>query len=118
DGGHNDSAGEVLAAWAAQRRQPLDLVFGMLTTKEPREFLAPLPPHVGRLRAVSIPAEEASLPAGDAAGAARDVGIADAAPAGDPAAALDDLIRSAEGPRTVLICGSLYLAGSVLAENG
>jgi len=123
DGGHNDSAGEVLAAQAAAwARQgvalPLDLVFGMLASKEPQEFLAPLTPFVRRVRTVAIPGEEASLGAADAAAAARACGIADAEPAVDVASALGALTAAADGPSRALICGSLYLAGSVLAENG
>ncbi|HEY0837193.1 MAG TPA: bifunctional folylpolyglutamate synthase/dihydrofolate synthase, partial [Azospirillum sp.] len=123
DGGHNDSAGEVLAAqaaaWARQGPAlPLDLVFGMLASKEPREFLAPLTPFVRSLRSVAIPGEEASLSAEDAAAAARACGIADAEPAPDAAAALDSLTARAADPTRALICGSLYLAGSVLADNG
>jgi dihydrofolate synthase / folylpolyglutamate synthase len=34
------------------------------------------------------------------------------------AAALAALVAGRNGPARVLICGSLYLAGSVLAENG
>ncbi|HYG89732.1 MAG TPA: folylpolyglutamate synthase/dihydrofolate synthase family protein [Azospirillum sp.] len=120
DGGHNDSAGEVLAvqaaAWSRQDGRPLDLVFGMLASKEPAEFLAPLVPYVRRLRAVAIPGEDASLPAEAAAAAARAAGIADAAPAADTASALASLAEDTAG--RALICGSLYLAGTVLAENG
>ncbi|PWC55173.1 folylpolyglutamate synthase/dihydrofolate synthase family protein [Azospirillum sp. TSO22-1] len=119
DGGHNDSAGEVLAVqaavWAAQDGRPLDLVFGMLGSKEPAEFLRPLAPHVRRLRAVAIPGEDASLPAEAAAAAARAAGIADAEPAVDTAAALASITQADRG--RALICGSLYLAGTVLAEN-
>src|SRR5262249_32900709 len=43
DGGHNDSGGEVLArhaaTWQARDGKKLHLVIGMLTTKDPREFL-------------------------------------------------------------------------------
>ena len=125
DGGHNDSAGEVLAAqaaaWAQRDGRPLDLVFGMLASKEPGEFLAPLIPHVRRLRAVAIPGEQGALSAEAAAEAARAVGIADAAPAASTVEALASLIDAVPtdtGPGRALICGSLYLAGTVLAENG
>ncbi|MCW2238181.1 bifunctional folylpolyglutamate synthase/dihydrofolate synthase [Azospirillum canadense] len=124
DGGHNDSAGEALAvqaaAWAQEDpKRPLLLVYGMLASKEPREFLEPLAPFVTAARTVAIPGEEASLSAADTAAATRDCGIADSASAPDVAAALADLLeRAPAGPARVLICGSLYLAGSVLAENG
>ena len=78
DGGHNDSAGEVLArqlaAWGADGR-PLDLVFGMLGSKRPLDFLKPLAPYVRRLRAVAIPGEANSVTAEDAALFARDAGM-------------------------------------------
>lgn len=123
DGGHNDSAGEVLAVQAArwareEPERPLLLVYGMLASKEPREFLGPLAPFVTAARAVSIPGEEASLTAEDTAAATRDCGIADSVAAADVASALESLKGRGHGPARVLICGSLYLAGTVLAENG
>jgi dihydrofolate synthase/folylpolyglutamate synthase len=56
------------------------------------------------------------LTAAEAVAAAHDVGIA-AAPCAGIAGAIDAATRSAPKGR-VLICGSLYLAGRVLAENG
>ncbi|WP_207461408.1 folylpolyglutamate synthase/dihydrofolate synthase family protein [Azospirillum sp. SYSU D00513] len=127
DGGHNDSAGEALAvqaaAWeAAEPGRPLLLVYGMLASKEPREFLAPLAPHVQAMRTVAIPGEDASLPAEGTAAAARACGIPDTETAESVAAALAGLVErhaaAGRAPARVLICGSLYLAGTVLAENG
>ncbi|WP_454020108.1 bifunctional folylpolyglutamate synthase/dihydrofolate synthase [Azospirillum sp. Marseille-Q6669] len=123
DGGHNDSAGEVLAIqaarWAEEEPQrPLLLVYGMLASKDPQEFLGPLAPFVTAARTVAIPGEEASLAAEDTAAATRACGIADSAAAADVSSALEDLTGRVEGPARVLICGSLYLAGTVLAENG
>ncbi len=117
DGGHNPAAGEVLGAVAAGwRDRPLDLVVGMLNTKDAAGFLAPLAPHARSLHAVTIPGEENPLPAEAIVTAAISVGIS-AAPAESIAAALRDIIGSEE-PGRVLICGSLHLAGVVLAENG
>ncbi|WP_158047979.1 bifunctional folylpolyglutamate synthase/dihydrofolate synthase [Skermanella pratensis] len=122
DGGHNDSAGEVLGAqaarWSAADGLPLTLIFGMLATKEPADFLRPLAPHAPLLRAVAVPGEEASLPPEAAAEAARAAGIADAEPAAGVEAALAGIMARAAGPTRVMICGSLYLAGAVLARHG
>jgi dihydrofolate synthase/folylpolyglutamate synthase len=122
DGGHNDSAGEVLGAQAARWHDadglPLKLIFGMLATKEPKDFLRPLSGFASTLRAVAIPGEEASLSPDDAASAARVVGIDDAEAVESVDAALDALIRRDSSPTRVMICGSLYLAGAVLARNG
>jgi dihydrofolate synthase/folylpolyglutamate synthase len=115
DGAHNPAGGAALGAVAAGwRDRPLDLVFGMLATHDPHAFLGALAPYVRRLRAVAIPGEANARPAEELAATAHALGL-DAAPAtsvGDAVAA-----AAAPGGRT-LICGSLYLAGRVLAENG
>lgn len=116
DGGHNPAAAEALAAWATVEGQPLDLVFGMLNTKDAEGFLHKLAGVVRRARAVAIPGDHPSLLADDAAAAGVRAGMA-AAPAPSVAAAIDDLVRGTPAGR-LLICGSLYLAGTVLAENG
>ena len=120
DGGHNDSCGEVLAAQAASWRadgRPLSLVFGMLRTKQPADFLGPLAPHAARLAAVGIPGEENAMAAEEAAEAARSCGIA-AEAAADVAAAVRALVAVSERPGRILVCGSLYLAGAILRDNG
>lgn len=117
DGGHNPAAGEALAE--ALRRlpaRPLRLITGMLNTKDIAGYLRPLAPLVTHLYGVSIPGEAATLTAAETVAAARAVGIpAETAP--DPAAALA-AITAADPDCRVLICGSLYLAGQVLRENG
>ncbi|MGK9166493.1 bifunctional folylpolyglutamate synthase/dihydrofolate synthase [Inquilinus limosus] len=119
DGGHNDSAGEVLGQWlGGLDPRPLHLVCGMLESKQPREFLRPLAPFVRSIRTVRIPGEEASLPAEAVADHARAVGLADVAAADDLEAAVAAAARPGDPPGRVLICGSLYLAGRVLARNG
>ncbi|WP_395678890.1 bifunctional folylpolyglutamate synthase/dihydrofolate synthase [Inquilinus sp.] len=119
DGGHNDSAGEVLGQWlGGLDKRPLHLVCGMLESKQPQEFLRPLAPFVRSIRTVRIPGEEASLPAEAVADHARAVGLTDVAAAGDFETAVAAAARPGDPPGRVLICGSLYLAGRVLAANG
>jgi dihydrofolate synthase/folylpolyglutamate synthase len=116
DGGHNPSAGVALAQAAAEWcDRPLYLIVGMLNTKDAGGFLAPLAPHVRMLQAVTIPGEENPHPAAEIVAAARAVGIA-ALQAETIDAAVRDIIGRV-GPGRVLICGSLHLAGVVLAEN-
>jgi dihydrofolate synthase/folylpolyglutamate synthase len=119
DGGHNPAAGEVLAETAsAWREPPLHLIVGMLNTKDSSGFLGPLARHACSLHAVTIPGEENPHPAAQIVAAARSVGLA-ALEAGSVEAALRDIIGwRGQGPGRVLICGSLHLAGVVLAENG
>lgn len=116
DGGHNEGAGEALAKWAQGRQ--IDLVFGMLSTKQPIDFLRHVAPYVRRLRAIAIPDEKLSLQASDIAAAARQAGIADVAEAVSAEAAIRDLAPRAIPDVPVLICGSLYLCGRILADNG
>jgi dihydrofolate synthase/folylpolyglutamate synthase len=117
DGGHNPAAGQVLAETAKDwRDRPLDLVVGMLNTKDAAAFLAPLAPRAHRLYAVTIPGEENPLPAGAIVDAAASVGIA-AQPVTSVKAAIQSIAQNG-APVRVLICGSLHLAGVVLAENG
>jgi len=121
DGGHNDSAGEVLARQLARWNEdgrPLDMVFGMLGSKRPLDFLNPLAPHVRRLRAVAIPGEPNSVTAEDAATFARTAGMQAAASPDVDAAVAELAALAGQGqPGRLLICGSLYLAGTVLALN-
>lgn len=124
DGGHNDSAGEVLAAqidlWRKEdgaNPKPLFVILGMLTTKHPEEFLFPLAKHIIGMRAVPIPNELLSFEAPALAEKAKSIGLS-AEPAADVSQALRDLAeRAFTVPPRILICGSLYLAGHVLAEE-
>jgi dihydrofolate synthase/folylpolyglutamate synthase len=117
DGGHNPSAGAALAEFAGGwRDRPLDLIVGMLNTKDAGGFLAPLAPYVRSIYAVTIPGEENPHPAAQLAAAGRKLGI-ETPEAASVEAALGQ-IGERPGPARVLICGSLHLAGIVLAENG
>jgi dihydrofolate synthase/folylpolyglutamate synthase len=118
DGGHNPAAGTALAETLKDwHDRPLELIYGMLDTKVAAGYLEALAPHVLALKAVRIPGEPASLSAETAAGHATQAGI-DAAPAGSVAEALQAILAKARQPGRVLICGSLYLAGQVLRDNG
>jgi len=117
DGGHNAAAGAALARdLASWQTHPLHLIYGMLNTKGAQGFLRPLASLAATLHAVAIPGEPASLSAEDAAQEASDAGFA-AQASESVAAALHDIAKH-PAPGRILICGSLYLAGQVLAENG
>jgi dihydrofolate synthase / folylpolyglutamate synthase len=117
DGGHNPAGGEAVAATLARMPQrETHLICGMLNTKDVTGYMRPLTPQVTRLHAVSIPGEKNTLPAEVTRDAARAAGI-EAVAAGTVAEALADIAAKTPEAR-VLICGSLYLAGTVLRENG
>ena len=117
DGGHNPAAGIALASvLRSLPKRPTHMICGMLNTKDVRGYLAPLAGVADSLMALSIPNEAATLPAADTAQAARDVGMS-ASVAPDLKSALSSILGQTPEAR-VLICGSLYLAGTVLRENG
>ena len=111
DGGHNPPAGEALAAVAdGWRDKPLRLVVGMMRGKEPRGFLAPLAARAAGLVAVPVPNQKNAFKPAEVAAAGAAVGIA-AGTAGSTAEALARI----DGGDRVLVCGSLYLIGALLA---
>lgn len=117
DGGHNPAGGVAVAETLAE--MPLRdtyLICGMLNTKDVTGYMEPLAPHVTRLYGVSIPNEKNTLLAAETVAAAQGAGI-NAIEAETVATALADIARINPEAR-VLICGSLYLAGSILQENG
>ncbi len=117
DGGHNAAAGHALAdVLAGLPKRPTHLICGMLNTKDVTGYMAPLAPHVESLTAISIPGEAATLSAEETEAAAHSVGIT-ATRAEDALSALQAIIAKDPSAR-VLICGSLYLAGHILRENG
>ena len=119
DGTHNPHGARALAAalqaLIARDGRPLALVMGVLGNKDARgmfEALAALKP---RVFTVPSPSEAGAAPE-DLAAAARAVGL-EAEPAQSVMAGFERAL-ALEGPAPhVVICGSLYLAGEVLAAS-
>ena len=119
DGGHNPSAGRVLAQAFSELNErhsrPLVLVWGMLNTKDVGSFIGCFSGIASRVITLTIPDEENAVPAEALAEAARAHGLA-AETAQNLEAALRQASSTVPAPR-ILICGSLYLAGRVLAAH-
>lgn len=117
DGGHNPAGGEAVAATLARMpARETHLICGMLNTKDVGGYLTPMAPQIASLTAVSIPGEANTLPAEATEAAAKACGMT-ARSSVDVLTALREI--TARNPRArVLICGSLYLAGQILKENG
>ena len=117
DGGHNPAGGEAVAATLKRMApKPTHLICGMLNTKDVGGYMRPLAGVASSLTALSIPDEANTLPAETTAAAAQAAGL-DATTAESALAAVQALAAAHPGAR-LLICGSLYLAGGVLRENG
>jgi dihydrofolate synthase/folylpolyglutamate synthase len=122
DGGHNADGARAIANALADLEErvprPLILIVGMLASKDCASFLKNFAGLAQRVVAVPIRQQEKSLPADAIADAARAVGIpAQSSPGIDAALAAIRSFDIQPSPR-VLITGSLYLAGEVLAANG
>jgi dihydrofolate synthase/folylpolyglutamate synthase len=119
DGGHNPDGARALALAVAELESrapmPLVLVAGMLATKDSAAYFPFFKGLARTVLTVPVAMSEASRDAGALAAIARGAGI-DAAPCRNLAEALRKAF--AAGPVRVLICGSLYLIGEALAENG
>ena len=117
DGGHNPAAGQAIADTLRDvQRDQVWLICGMLNTKDVSGFMRPLTGLAHGLYAVAIPGETATLPAEVTADAARAAGIP--AQTADSVLAAIQTIAAADPQAKVVICGSLYLAGAILRENG
>lgn len=118
DGGHNPHAAAAISAFIESwRGRPVHLISGMLNTKDAAGYFAPFAGKVASVRTVVIPGEANSLSAEALAEAAMRSGLS-AKPMPGVEAALAEAVASEKGPARILICGSLYLAGTILAENG
>jgi dihydrofolate synthase / folylpolyglutamate synthase len=120
DGGHNPAGGAAIAHTLGELEErapkPIGLVLGMLDTKDAAGFLAPFSGLVRHIRTVPIAGTEAAQDATALAKVAASMGLA-AQPAADVASAVDGLMTVEAAPIRILICGSLYLAGQVLAQE-
>jgi dihydrofolate synthase / folylpolyglutamate synthase len=122
DGGHNADGGRVVAAALGDLEErvsrPLVVIIGMMANKDALGFLANFAGLTRHIIAVKIPDQDHAMAPHTLADAARQLGMRVETSAG-VSAALAALTRLAyEVPPRILITGSLYLAGPVLAANG
>src|SRR5262245_19301787 len=119
DGGHNSAGGQAVAQTLAEleERAPkeVSLVAGMMRNKDAARFLEHFRGLARRVVTVPVPGgPEAAYTPDDLAAVAASIGL-DATAAADVETALRGLQGPDEEPQRILICGSLYLAGQVLA---
>lgn len=114
DGGHNPAAAGEIADWARasfRDGRPLHLVFASLATKDAAGMLEPFRQVAERTHMVPIPDHGCFAP-NELVAIAASLGI-EADARDDVAAAIGSIPTNAR----ILIFGSLYLAGAVLAAN-
>jgi dihydrofolate synthase / folylpolyglutamate synthase len=116
DGGHNPQAGEAIAAHLADTLasgEQIDLIIGMLSNKDLGGFLEPLRRYLRAIHSLPVPGHP-DHPAEVYAALAADWGLKHEHHTG-----LSEAIHAiaTDPPGTLLIAGSLYLAGCVLKAN-
>jgi dihydrofolate synthase/folylpolyglutamate synthase len=127
DGAHNVMGAEALAQAISEIEErsprPLTMIVGLLKTKDAEGFLAAFHGLARHLITVPVRASAVGMTPGALYDIAARLGF-DARAAQDvseaisyAAEAAEIELRATEAPR-ILICGSLYLAGEVLRENG
>lgn len=123
DGGHNPGAGVSIAAFLGELEErdpkPLFLVTGMLTTKDPAGFFRPFDGLARHVATVPIISAQVARDPAELAEFAEKAGLK-ATPFSGLNEALEDIANrhdDTDVPPRILICGSLYLAGDVLAAN-
>lgn len=119
DGAHNPAGGqalaETLADLDARAPKPTYLIAGMMATKDAARFFANFRGLARHVTTVPLPSSpETSRSAAELAAIAMAAGLPSEA-AEDVRAALVGLRVRDTGPKRIVICGSLYLAGHVLA---
>ena len=122
DGGHNADGGRVAAAALGDLEErvsrPLVVIVGMMANKDAAAFLANFAGLTRHIIAVPIASRADAMPPERLADAARKLGMR-VEIAASVEAALHSVARLLyEVPPRILIAGSLYLAGQVLAVNG
>jgi dihydrofolate synthase/folylpolyglutamate synthase len=120
DGGHNAAGGQAIAQTLAELEErapkPVGLAVGMLGQKDAAGFLKNFRGLVRHVATVPIPGSEAAFDPAVLAAVAASTGL-DAEPASDVEGAIRRLQELEPRPLRIVICGSLYLAGQVLAMH-
>ena len=124
DGGHNPGAGVVIAEALVELEEkqprPLFMIAGMINTKDATGFFRAFTDLVETVFTVPVDGSQASVDPVALATDAQNAGLM-ARPRSSVEEALKEiatLVEPGDEPPRILIGGSLYLAGSVLRDNG
>ncbi len=124
DGGHNPGAGQAVSETLAELEErisrPLFMITGMINTKDPVGYFSAFADMARHAYTVPVTGSDAGVDPVVLAGEASKAGLS-AQPALDVHQALQLLKEDwddMDTPPRILICGSLYLVGDVLMQNG
>jgi len=121
DGGHNDSAGLVLAEqmreWVKSDSRPLHLVVAMVNRKDAAAFLRPLLPYVASLTVTRIEGEATSFTPEELESTAKAIGFRHIRKADNARKAIELIAQNTDvhPPSRILMTGSLFFMGNILS---
>ncbi len=116
DGSHNIQGSETLLKFIKTKKpSKIILIFSMLEDKDCLGFLKKLAPKIDELIAITIPNENKSLKALEIHKIAKQLNIKTNSSTNFENAFKKATLTSKK--TTIIVCGSLYLAGSFLEEN-
>lgn len=124
DGGHNPGAGIVVAEALAEQEEksprPLFMICGMINTKDQTGYFSAFKGLARHVYTVPVSTSDAGVPNDELAIRAVEAGLSaePVSSVGEALMLLAETWHEPEKPPRILISGSLYLAGAVLAENG
>lgn len=116
DGGHNRAAADALAVWALQQPGPVWLIAALLDNRDLADFLAPFAGCIQGVIGVAGPGDHDWHGPDTVATVATGLGLK-----GHSAGSVEQAIALAgqQSPTgTLLVAGSLYLIGDILARYG
>jgi dihydrofolate synthase/folylpolyglutamate synthase len=121
DGGHNPDAAHAIAAYLRDEvRDPVHAIVGILANKDAESFLQIIAPELSQLTAVPVPGHDGHSPF-ELVRLAAKAGVGTIGTASGIEHALAKIAKQGrpgdEFYGTVLITGTLYLAGEVLRLN-
>ena len=111
---------EALAEQEEKNPRPLFMISGMINTKDQSGYFSAFKGLTRHVYTVPVSMSDSGVPNDELAARAAEAGLS-AEPVSSVANALmllRDTWDEREAPPRILIGGSLYLAGAVLAENG
>ncbi len=107
DGGHNIDAGRAIAAHFADEKRRIHLITGMLVNKDPSAIIAPLKEKLSSITVLPVPGHDHH-------------GVEAFGLTAQAATSFDEAFQRLKidpAKEIILIAGTLYLAGEVLALN-
>ncbi|MAI91643.1 folylpolyglutamate synthase/dihydrofolate synthase family protein [Ponticaulis sp.] len=114
DGGHNPHAARAISK-ALAPHAPVPAIIAMLSVKDAKSYLSEMASSLGHVAIIPMPGDRKGHDPEALAEVAREIGLSASA-----YQSFDDALAriAQEKSDHALICGSLYLAGDVLARNG